>query len=178
MSHAAQASKSPESAPARTEPADQLVETEHAVTIGGREIRYTVTTGTLVLREEAEKSGDAAGESEGEKPRASVFFIAYTRTDVADVARRHDLHPNLLHLRRRQACMGLLSDPAPSHVRFAPVAVAVTAPESRVATIEPDDARGGIIEVLLRNGRVLRLPDGIAPARVARLAEALEGSGR
>ncbi len=80
--------KTPEPAASRPEPEDQLVETEHRVTIGGREIRYTVTTGTLVLREEAEKSGDNAGEAEGEKPRAAVFFIAYTRIDVDDPSRR------------------------------------------------------------------------------------------
>ena len=68
------------------EPIDRIVETEHRVTIGGREIRYTVTTGTLVLREESEKKGE--GESEGEKARASVFFIAYTRRDVEEPARR------------------------------------------------------------------------------------------
>ena len=87
-SQAPQAPKAAEPAAPRPEPADQIVETEHQVTIGGREVRYTVTTGTMILREEAEKTGDAAGESEGEKPRAAVFFIAYTRTDVEDVARR------------------------------------------------------------------------------------------
>jgi len=51
-------------------------------------IHYTVTTGTIVLKEEAEKKGDKAGEAEGEKPKASVFFIAYTRDDVADKAAR------------------------------------------------------------------------------------------
>jgi hypothetical protein len=35
-----------------------------------------------------------------------------------------------------------------------------------------------IIEVVLRNGRVLRLPDGVAPARAIILADALEGTGR
>ena len=63
---------------------DQLVETKHAVRIGGEEIRYTVTAGTIILREEAEKKGDEVGISEGEKPRASVFFVAYTRDDVSD----------------------------------------------------------------------------------------------
>ena len=69
-------------------PADRLVETRHTVTIGGREIPYTVTAGTMVLREEVEKKGEHEGESEGEKPKAEVFFIAYTRTDVEDATRR------------------------------------------------------------------------------------------
>ena len=67
---------------------DQLVETKHSVRIGGQEIHYTVTTGTIILREEAEKKGDQVGVSEGEKPKASLFFVAYTRDDVADKTRR------------------------------------------------------------------------------------------
>lgn len=73
---------------ARPIPEDQIVESRQRVTLGGREIAYTVTTGTLVLREEAEKSGDQAGVAEGEKARATVFFVAYTRDDVADTTTR------------------------------------------------------------------------------------------
>ena len=69
-------------------PKDQIVEVQHSVTIGGKELSYTVTTGTLVLKEETEKKGDKEGESEGEKPKASVFFVAYTRNDVEDKAQR------------------------------------------------------------------------------------------
>ena len=69
-------------------PQDQLVEVQHTASIGGKEISYTVTTGTLVLKEESEKTGDKAGEFEGEKPKASIFFVAYTRNDVDDKTRR------------------------------------------------------------------------------------------
>ncbi|MBM3129993.1 MAG: peptidase S10 [Chloroflexi bacterium] len=72
----------------KPEPQDQIVETRHSITLGGQEIKYTVTTGTIVLKEEAEKKGDKQGESEGEKAKASVFFIAYTRDDVADKTKR------------------------------------------------------------------------------------------
>ena len=68
--------------------ADCLVETQRRGTIAGREVRYTVTAGTMVLREETEKKGDQEGESEGAKARASVFFVAYTLDGVADQARR------------------------------------------------------------------------------------------
>ena len=61
-------------------PEDKLSITHHSVTINGEEIRYTATAGTLVLKEEIDK--------EGEKPKASVFFIAYTRDDVEDTAKR------------------------------------------------------------------------------------------
>jgi len=69
-------------------PRDQIIEAQHRAVIGGQEISYTITTGTLVLKEESEKTGDKAGESEGEKPKASVFFVAYTRNDVEDKALR------------------------------------------------------------------------------------------
>lgn len=69
-------------------PKDVLVETKHSLTIDGQEIRYTVTCGTMVLKEEAEKKGEKEGEAEGEKPRASIFFVAYTRDRVEDRHKR------------------------------------------------------------------------------------------
>ena len=61
-------------------PRDELSVTKHSVVIGGKENRYTATTGTIVLKEEGEKED----KSEGEQPKASVFFIAYTLEDVDD----------------------------------------------------------------------------------------------
>ncbi len=69
-------------------PQDQLVTTEHHLALDGKDITYTVTTGTLVLKEESEKIDDKAGEAEGEKPKATVFFVAYTLKDVDDPAKR------------------------------------------------------------------------------------------
>jgi carboxypeptidase C (cathepsin A) len=60
------------------EPEDNIVATHHTVTIDGREIRYTATTGTMVLKEESEKGGDTKNEAEGDKPKAEIFFVAYT----------------------------------------------------------------------------------------------------
>jgi carboxypeptidase C (cathepsin A) len=68
----------------KAEPADQISITRHRTRIGKRDVAYTVTCGTMVLKEEAEKEG----KSEGEKARAKVFFIAYTVDDVADKAKR------------------------------------------------------------------------------------------
>jgi carboxypeptidase C (cathepsin A) len=50
--------------------------TEHSVEIGGQTVAYTAATGTLTLAEE-----------EG-KPRAKVFYTAYTRSDVEDATQR------------------------------------------------------------------------------------------
>lgn len=72
----------------RPEPTDQLSITQHVFTSGGKPIRYTVTAGTIVLKEESEKKGKDGGEAEGEKARATIFFIAYARDDVEDQARR------------------------------------------------------------------------------------------
>ena len=61
-------------------PEDKLSVTHHSVTINGEEVHYTATTGTLILKEEVDK--------EGEKPKAAVFFVAYTRDDVEDASTR------------------------------------------------------------------------------------------
>ncbi|MHA2254216.1 MAG: peptidase S10, partial [Candidatus Kariarchaeaceae archaeon] len=61
-------------------PEDQEVITNHSVTIDGKEIKYTVKTGTVVLKEEQEEKEP--------KATASIFYIAYTRDDVNDVGKR------------------------------------------------------------------------------------------
>lgn len=70
------------------EPADRLVTTKHTLRVGGRDVAYTATAGTIVLREEAEKKGEHEGVSEGEKARATMFFVAYTLDGVPDSAAR------------------------------------------------------------------------------------------
>lgn len=61
-------------------PTDNIVTTQQSITINGQELKYTVHTGTVVLKEEDKK--------EGHKPKAEVFFIAYTKDDVDDVHQR------------------------------------------------------------------------------------------
>ncbi|HSM57897.1 MAG TPA: hypothetical protein VK879_17215 [Candidatus Sulfomarinibacteraceae bacterium] len=58
--------------------------THHGVTIEGRTFNYTVTAGTLLLKEEAE----ADGKAQGQKPRARLFYVAYTLNGVEDPAER------------------------------------------------------------------------------------------
>jgi carboxypeptidase C (cathepsin A) len=88
MSDTAEEQKDKATEVSKPTPQDQIVEVQHTVVIAGKEISYTVTTGTLVLKEESEKTGDKAGEAEGEKPKASIFFVAYTRNGVDDRTRR------------------------------------------------------------------------------------------
>ena len=69
------------------------------------------------------------------------------------------------------------------HVRAAEMTgkrIAVAPAESK-ACDQPKAAVGDavpIIELVLHNGRDLRLPEGVTPARAVALAEALEGIAR
>jgi len=57
------------SAPTKVE--ETSSETQHKLTLNGKPIEYTVTTGTIVLKEE--------DVDEGEKQKASIFYVAYTK---------------------------------------------------------------------------------------------------
>jgi carboxypeptidase C (cathepsin A) len=54
------------------EPEEKLVQSLHSVTIGGQEIKYKASAGTILLRDE------------DDKPTASIFYIAYTREEVTE----------------------------------------------------------------------------------------------
>ncbi len=55
---------------------EKVVKKQASVTIDGKKIDYTATTSRLVL-----KTDDG-------KPRASIFYVAYTRDDIKDVSTR------------------------------------------------------------------------------------------
>nr|MBP8120246.1 hypothetical protein [Burkholderiales bacterium] len=65
-------------------PVDRLVSSKHRIRINGESVAYTVTCGTVVLKEDGEKDGNR----EADKARATLFFIAYTRDGVKDAAKR------------------------------------------------------------------------------------------
>ena len=60
----------------KKQPEEKLVQTKHSVRIGGQEIKYTATTGTILLK------------MEDGTPKASVFYVAYTKDDVTDLKAR------------------------------------------------------------------------------------------
>jgi transposase len=91
---------------------------------------------------------------------------------VAEFTRQRDIHANLIHVWRRQARMGELSGPSRGEVRFAPVTIMADADLKAAIPSGAQDAP--VIEVVLRNGRVLRLRETVAPGDAARLADALE----
>ncbi len=57
-------------------PEEKVVQTKHSIKIGGQEIKYSATAGTLLLKLE---DGTA---------KASVFYVAYTKDDVSDTTKR------------------------------------------------------------------------------------------
>ena len=54
--------------------------TEHSIVVNGRTLEYTVTAGTMLLKAEDEK--------EGEKPKATVFYVAYTLNNQEEASNR------------------------------------------------------------------------------------------
>ena len=101
---------------------------------------------------------------------------------VASVARHHDVNLNLIYAWRRQARMGKLPGRSEDGVDFVPVTI-VPARGAVPVSMVPRDTTGSTIadarvEVVLRNGRMLRVPEGVAPSRAGALADALEGIGQ
>jgi transposase len=79
-------------------------------------------------------------------------------TTVAEVARRHDIHPNLLHLWRRQVrqgCLGGEAIPALVPVEITSTPALAGGPQLPVSSPLPAQrARAGIIEIELSGCRV------------------------
>jgi len=57
-------------------PEEKISQTKHSFKIDGKEIKYTATAGTILLKQE------------DDTPKASVFYVAYTKDDVTDPSQR------------------------------------------------------------------------------------------
>ncbi len=65
---------------------DQIVETHHTITVRGERIGYTARAGIVVLKEEDDKGdGGGAKAAAGEKSKATIFFVSYTRDRPEDM---------------------------------------------------------------------------------------------
>jgi transposase len=92
---------------------------------------------------------------------------------VAEFARQRDIHPNLIHYWRRQARTGALLPTSRGELRFAPISIVAAADPPPTTASQAKNLP--VFEVVLRNGRVLRLRENVAPGNAASLADALEG---
>ncbi len=121
--------------------------------VGARRRRWTVAEKTRIAEESL-----AAGAS------------------ATSVARRCEINPSVIYAWRRQLRSGELRPAGNDSVQFVPLAVS-TGGETAAVSVGCVGT-GSAIEVALRNGRILRVPDGVAPGRASALADALEGIGR
>lgn len=90
------------------------------------------------------------------------------RGTVAAVSRRYGVCRSLLYRWRRQVAAGELGE-RPS---FVPVVVSGATPD--VAAALAPVRRMGTVEIALRNGRIVRVAEDIAPAMLGRLVRALD----
>ena len=104
-------------------------------------------------------------------------------SSVAGVADRHGMSRSLLFEWRRQAREGTMPGLVRMEPEVSPTLVPVRVVEDQprrrqsLASSRPErPARSGTtIELVLRNGRVLRVSEAIAPEVLGRLAAALDG---
>ena len=98
---------------------------------------------------------------------------------VSEIARRHDIHPNLLHSWRRQARIGALAGADGGHgagegTRFAAVAIA---PEAVLPAV-PSGPAAGVIEIELAAGGRMRITGPVEACLVSAAIETLARSPR
>ncbi|MEV7044161.1 peptidase S10 [Amycolatopsis sp. NPDC051061] len=70
--------KAPETTEIPAEPTDDIVTTQHTITVKRKKLAYTAKAGRVVLRKEVVKDG----KSEGHKAKAEVFITSYTLDDA------------------------------------------------------------------------------------------------
>jgi transposase len=116
--------------------------------------------------------------TQAEKLRLVEETLA-AEANIAEIARRHDVHPNLLHAWRRQARTRLLvgaveEKPRPDErVRFAAVAIAPERP-ALPAAVAPSAA--GVIDVEFAAGGRMRITGAVEASLVSALIKALAKS--
>jgi carboxypeptidase C (cathepsin A) len=74
-----QPDKAPEKSKEERKPAvpeEKSVQSKHSLKIGGQEIKYTATAGTILLK------------LEDGTPKASIFYVSYTKDDASDLSQR------------------------------------------------------------------------------------------
>jgi carboxypeptidase C (cathepsin A) len=70
------------------EPQERIVATDHTYSLGKKKLEYTATCGTVMLRDYDGDGRDSEGKRKGDKPRATMFFTAYTLKGVKKPEKR------------------------------------------------------------------------------------------
>ena len=131
-----------------------------------------MTTATVLVGRERRRRWTTA------QKRRIVEESFWPGASVSEVARRHEVHPNQLHGWRKDSRLGSLPIVASPPGSFVPVELAgVGQPALPPPAIVAETTPPLLIEVVLRNGRVVRFPERIGARRAARLVNALDGGG-
>ena len=136
----------------------------------------TVAATGGVERVEIVTRGEARRSYTPEEKARLLTEAAVPGARVLLVARRHGVSPSLVYRWRRQAEGRAVRKAAPRPPAFVPLLLDGGEPASGPPPVRPPegDGLGGHVEVVLRNGRLLRVGVGADAAAVARLAAALE----
>lgn len=112
-----------------------------------------------------------------EEKAAFLAEAAEPGARVLEVAQRHGISPSLIHRWRREVeGRPVKSRAAPRPPRLVPLVVGPGVPAAVAEAVAPHvrETVGAAIEVVLRNGRVLRVGGEAEVAVLARLAAVLE----
>jgi len=130
-----------------------------------------------VTRVEIVTRGEPRREYTAEQRAEILTEAALPGARVLVVAQRHGISPSLVYRWRREAAGRPARKSRPRPARFVPLLVedgsALTAPAFPTGPASPA-TEADRVEVVLRNGRLLRFGSTIDPDGVARLAAALE----
>jgi transposase len=137
----------------------------------------TVAATGVVERVEIVTRGEVRRSYTPEEKARLLTEAAVPGARVLLVAQRHGVSPSLMYRWRRQAEGGAVRKAPPRPPAFVPLLLNGGEPaggSSPPARPPEGDGREGQVEVVLRNGRLLRVGVGLDAAAVARLAAALE----
>lgn len=130
-----------------------------------------------VTRVEIVTRGEPRREYTPEQRAEVLSEAALPGARVLVVAQRYGISPSLVYRWRREAAGRPARKSRPQPARFVPLLVEdgspVTGPSVPTAPADPTTGADRV-EVVLRNGRLLRFGSTVDPDGVARLAEALE----
>ena len=129
-----------------------------------------------VARVEIVTRGEVRREYTAEERARVLTEAALPGARVLLVAQRYGISPSLVYRRRREAAGRPARKARPRPPSFVPLLVDGGPANAPVVQPEPSsrDGRADCVEVVLRNGRLLRVVSTADPGAIVRLAAALE----